>query len=72
MITVRMEIDMERCQEEIRRDNHVSLDNLARFKKALDWLSDIRDMPDNQDKWENVNTKIRKLNVDTKTVLTGK
>lgn len=67
MITIRMQIDMQRCQEEIRRDNRVSLANLVCFKKAMDWLSDIRDMPDNKDKWDNVNTKLRKLIADTKT-----
>ena len=71
-ITIRMKIDMQRCQEEIRRDNRVSLANLVDFKKALDWLVDIRDKPDNQDKWENVNTKLRKLIADTKTGLTRK
>ena len=72
MITVRIEIDMQRCQEEIRHDNRVSLDNLVRFKSALNWLLDIRDMPDNQDEWENVSTKLRKLIADTKTGLTRK
>ena len=71
-ITIRMQIDMQRCQEEIRRDNRVSLANLVDFKKALDWLVDIRDKPDNQDKWENVNTKLRKLIADTKTGLSRK
>ena len=71
-ITIRMQIDMQRCQEEIRRDNRVSLENLVRFKSAVNWLSDTRDIPDKQDEWENVNTKLRKLIADTKTGVTRK
>ena len=71
-ITIRMKIDMQRCQEEIRRDNRVSLENLVRFKSAVNWLSDTRDIPDKQDEWENVNTKLRKLIADTKAGLTRK
>ena len=71
-ITIRMQIDMQRCQEEIRRDNRVSLENLVRFKSAVNWLSDTRDIPDKQDEWENVNTKLRKLIADTKAGLTRK
>ena len=71
-ITVRMRIDMQRCQEEIRRDNYVSLANLVCFKKAVNWLFDIRDIRDKQAEWENVNTKLRKLIADTKAGLTRK
>ena len=71
-ITIRMKIDMQRCQQEISRDNRVSLENLVHFKSAVNWLLDTRDIPDKQVEWENVNTKLRKLIVDKKAGLTHK